>query len=226
MSTENRPAARIELQLGVCLKDAGGPKPGFLAGFNDPKRPVGVVLELGPTGTGKTTLIENLCDILYGDPQAYVRVNCADFSDSHQVNRFVGAPPSYVGYNDSKADHYFTQEQLDKHHTPDLKLTIVLLDEIEKAHQDFYQYLLAIFNDGKGRVDGKDVDFSRVLFVMTSNLGATDIQQSIGFSQSQLEQLNQVHPSWRTQNSSRARGRRCTTTPQPLYPAAGQLTSR
>jgi len=73
---------------------------------------------------------------------------------------------------------------------PDLKLTIVLLDEIEKAHQDFYQYLLAIFNDGESRVDGKDADFSRVLFVMTSNLGATDIERSISFSQTQLEQLN------------------------------------
>ena len=137
----------------------------------------------------------------------------------------MGAPPSYVGYNDSKADHYFTQEQLDKHHTTDLKLTIVLLDEIEKAHQDFYQYLLAIFNDGKGRVDGKDVDFSRVLFVMTSNLGTTDIQRSIGFSQSQLEQLNrenQVHPSRRTKYSSRARGRRCPTDSQPLYAAASK----
>ena len=92
----------------------------FFAGYNDPARPVGVVLELGPTGTGKTTLIENLCDILFGNPKAHVRVNGADFGDSHQTNLMIGAPPGYTGYKDEKAEHYSTQEQLDKHHTPDL----------------------------------------------------------------------------------------------------------
>ena len=172
----------------------------YFAGYNDPRKPVGIVLELGPTGTGKTTLIENLCDILYGDPLAHVRVNCADFGDEYQTNRLVGAPPGYVGYKDKKHDSYFSQEALDKHHTPDLKLTIVLLDEIEKANLTFYRYLLAIFNDGRGRVDGEMVDFTRVLFVMTSNLGATDMGRSIGSSAKDL-----VPPSCRTKNSSRAR---------------------
>ena len=72
----------------------------FFAGYGDTNAPVGVILEMGPTGTGKTSLIENLCEILFSNPKAFVRINCADFGDSHQVNRMVGAPPGYIGYKD------------------------------------------------------------------------------------------------------------------------------
>jgi ATP-dependent Clp protease ATP-binding subunit ClpA len=163
----------------------------FFAGYNDPDKPVGVVLELGPTGTGKTTLIENLCEILFGNRKAYIKVPCAEFRESHQTNRIIGAPPGYIGFKDKSIENYFAQEKLDAFHNEHLKLTVVLLDEIEKSHSAFYEYLLNVFNDGEGSVSGKLVDFRHCLFVMTSNLGTRAISRATGFSGSDLADLNQ-----------------------------------
>lgn len=167
----------------------------WYAGYNDPDKPVGVVLELGPTGVGKTTLIENLCDILYGDPHAYVRVNCAEYKEKHQALRMIGAPPSYVGYKDKQkgeedVENPFLQKNLDKFHTDEVKLTVVLLDEIEKAHEALYDYLLSIFEDGEAKASGDTVDFRNCIFVMTSNLGVRSITRSIGFNREDLAELN------------------------------------
>jgi ATP-dependent Clp protease ATP-binding subunit ClpA len=162
----------------------------YFAGYNDPNMPVGVMLFLGPSGVGKTSLIENLCDILFGNPKAHVRMNCADFRESHQTNRLVGAPPGYVGFKDKSVEQYLTQENLNKHHTEDLKFNVVLLDEIEEAHSALYDWFLAIFNDGEGMVGGKLVDFRNTLFVMTSNLGTSNKSSLLGFSHEQVDAHN------------------------------------
>lgn len=162
----------------------------YLRGYNDPGLPVGVVAALGPTGTGKTSLVETLCEVLFGNPKAHIRVNCADFRESHQTNRIIGAPPGYAGYKDKKLDEYFTQKQIDSHFTNKFKLCVVLLDEIEKANEAFYEYLLNIFGSGSGRVGGELVDFTHVLFIMTSNLGARKMSHSLGFSKESLTIFN------------------------------------
>ena len=103
---------------------------------------------------------------MFGNKNAHVRINCAEFQDDHQVNRFIGAPPSYVGYKDpakgeEDKQNPYRQKELDKHHTEHLKMTVILLDEIEKAHKDFYQYHLNIFEDGEAKVGGELVSFRR-----------------------------------------------------------------
>ena len=162
----------------------------YFAGYNDPNAPVGVVLALGPSGTGKTSLIEALCEILYDNPKAHVRMNCADFKESQQTQRIVGAPPGYIGFKDKSIETYLTQENLDRHHTAKMKLSVVLLDEIEEAHSALYDYLLAVFNDGEGMVSGKLVNFRNTLFVMTSNLGTSTKSSLLGFTADQVAAHN------------------------------------
>jgi ATP-dependent Clp protease ATP-binding subunit ClpA len=154
-----------------------------ILGYNDPNVPVGVVLALGSTGVGKSFLVSKLAECLYENPKAFIQVNCADFKDSFQTNRFIGAPPGYAGFKEKGINHILSQDKLDSFHTDQIKLTIVLLDEIEKANNSLYEYFLAIFNDGEGRVAGNVVSFSNTLFIMTSNLGATNVSRVKGFSE-------------------------------------------
>lgn len=157
----------------------------FMAGLNDQERPVGNILLLGPTGTGKTRLVEAVCEIMFDDPKGMVRIDCAEFKLSHDVAKIVGAPPGYIGHSESA--HQISQEKLDKTHNSETQLSVLLLDEIEKAHESFWELLLGILD--KGRLTdskGKVIDLTRTLIFMTSNLGAREVVSaldgSIGFT--------------------------------------------
>jgi len=159
----------------------------FLAGMNVPGRAVGTMLFLGPTGSGKTHMIEASADILFGSPRAFLKIDCAEFQHSHEIAKLIGSPPGYLGHRETPP--LLTQEALDQHHTDDLKLSFVLFDEIEKADKALWQLLLAVLDKGVLTLgDNRQVDFSQTIVVMTSNLGANEMSQlvsgGIGFSSS------------------------------------------
>ena len=150
----------------------------FMAGLNDPTHPVGNILLLGPTGTGKTRLVEAVCEIMFGTPKGMIRIDCAEFQQSHETAKILGAPPGYVGHSDSTSQ--ITQKKLDRTHTEATKLSVMLFDEIEKAHQNFWELLLGILDkarltDNRGEV----VNFSNTLMFMTSNLGAREVVKAL-----------------------------------------------
>ena len=165
----------------------------FLAGMNQSNRPVGALLFLGPTGSGKTRVVEAAADILFGNPDAVIKVNCAEFQHSHEIAKLVGSPPGYLGHRETSP--LFTQENLDQFHTEDIKLSLVLFDEIEKASDSLWKLLLGILDKATLTLgDNRRVDFSRSLIIMTSNLGAREMSElmkgRIGFAAAQ--QLNNV----------------------------------
>src|SRR5438128_12144427 len=104
----------------------------FLAGMNPPNRPIGTMLFLGPTGSGKTRVIEAAAEVLFADVNAVVKIDCAEFQHSHEIAKLIGSPPGYLGHRETSP--MLTQENLDKSHTDDTKLTVVLFAEIEKAY--------------------------------------------------------------------------------------------
>ena len=138
------------------------------AGLSDPNRPVGSFLFLGPTGVGKTELARTLAEALFGDEAAMVRIDMSEFQERHTVSRLVGAPPGYVGYEEAGQ----LTEQVRRR-----PYSVLLLDEIEKAHPDVFNILLQILDDGRlTDAQGRTVDFSNTVIIMTSNLGAERIQ--------------------------------------------------
>ena len=139
------------------------------AGLGDPRRPIGVFLFLGPTGVGKTELSKALADFLFNDPSAMIRIDMSEFMESHSVARLIGAPPGYVGYEEGGR---LTEAVRRKPYS------VILLDEIEKAHPDVFNVLLQVFDDarltdGKGRT----VDFKNTVIIMTSNIASEQIQK-------------------------------------------------
>ena len=162
----------------------------FLAGMNTPGRPVGTMLFLGPTGSGKTRIVEASADILFGSPRAFIKIDCAEFQHSHEIAKLIGSPPGYLGHRETPP--LLTQEALDQHHTDDLKLSFVLFDEIEKADDALWQLLLGVLDKGTLTLgDNRQVDFSRTVVVMTSNLGAAEMSDlmegGIGFANNPAE---------------------------------------
>jgi ATP-dependent Clp protease ATP-binding subunit ClpA len=150
----------------------------FLAGLNPSDRPVGTMLLLGPTGSGKTKLVEATAEALFGKAGAVVKIDCAEFQHSHEIAKLVGSPPGYLGHRETSP--LLTQENLDRYHTDDTKLSIVLFDEIEKASDSLWQLLLGILDKATLTLgDNRRVDFSRSLVVMTSNLGAREMSELI-----------------------------------------------
>src|SRR4026207_2366129 len=150
----------------------------FLAGMNPPNRPIGTMLFLGPTGSGKTRVIEAAAEVLYGDPHAVVKIDCAEFQHSHEIAKLIGSPPGYLGHRETSP--MLTQENLDKAHTEDTKLTFVLFDEIEKASDSLWQLLLGILDKATLPLgDNRRVDFSKTVVIMTSNLGAREMSDMI-----------------------------------------------
>ena len=157
----------------------------FLAGLNPPGRPVANLLFLGPTGSGKTRVVEAMAQALFGDPRACVKIDCAEFQHSHEIAKLIGSPPGYLGHRETHA--VLTQENLNQFHTEKLKLSIVLLDEIEKASDSLWQLLLGVLDKATLTLgDNRRVDLSQCLIVMTSNLGAAEMSNLVhsrfGFS--------------------------------------------
>jgi ATP-dependent Clp protease ATP-binding subunit ClpA len=150
----------------------------FLAGMNPPNRPIGTMLFLGPTGSGKTRVIEAAAEVLYGDPNAVVKIDCAEFQHSHEIAKLIGSPPGYLGHRETSP--MLTQENLDRMHTDELKVSLVLFDEIEKASDSLWQLLLGILDKATLTLgDNRRVDFSKAMVIMTSNLGAREMSELI-----------------------------------------------
>jgi ATP-dependent Clp protease ATP-binding subunit ClpA len=158
----------------------------FLAGLNPPGRPIGNLLFLGPTGSGKTRVVEAMAESLFGDPRAVIKIDCAEFQHSHEIAKLIGSPPGYLGHRETHP--LLTQEALNQWHTEKLKLSLLLFDEIEKASDALWQLLLGILDKATLTLgDNRRVDLSSCIIVMTSNLGATEMNELIngnmGFSQ-------------------------------------------
>ena len=158
----------------------------FLAGLNPPGRPVGNLLFLGPTGSGKTRVVESMAEALYGDPHACIKIDCAEFQHSHEIAKLMGSPPGYLGHRETHP--LLTQEALNQWHTEDIKLSILLFDEIEKASDALWQLLLGILDKATLTLgDNRRVDLSQCVIIMTSNLGASEVNElingSMGFAQ-------------------------------------------
>jgi ATP-dependent Clp protease ATP-binding subunit ClpA len=154
----------------------------FLAGLNAPGRPVGNLLFLGPTGTGKTRMVEAMAESLFGDAHACIKIDCAEFQHSHEIAKLIGSPPGYLGHRETHP--ILTQEALDHYHTENLKLTILLFDEIEKSSDALWQLLLGILDKATLTLgDNRRVNLERCIIVMTSNLGAGEMNLagSMGF---------------------------------------------
>jgi ATP-dependent Clp protease ATP-binding subunit ClpB len=142
------------------------------AGLSDPNRPYGSFLFLGPTGVGKTELCKSLAEFLFDSQDHLIRIDMSEFMEKHSVSRLIGAPPGYVGYEEGG---YLTEAVRRKPYS------VILLDEVEKAHPDVFNVLLQVLDDGRMTDgQGRTVDFKNTVIVMTSNLGSQMIQQMAG----------------------------------------------
>jgi ATP-dependent Clp protease ATP-binding subunit ClpB len=150
----------------------------FLAGLSHPGRPVGTLLFLGPTGSGKTRVVEAAAEVLFGDSNLVTKIDCAEFQHSHEIAKLIGSPPGYLGHRETSP--MLTQENLDRSHTDHTKLSLVLFDEIEKASDALWQLLLGILDKATLTLgDNRRVDFSKSIVIMTSNLGAREMSELI-----------------------------------------------
>ncbi|TES55626.1 AAA family ATPase, partial [Pseudomonas syringae pv. tomato] len=147
------------------------------AGLSDPNRPSGSFMFLGPTGVGKTELCKALAEFLFDTEEAMVRIDMSEFMEKHSVARLIGAPPGYVGYEEGG---YLTEAVRRKPYS------VILLDEVEKAHSDVFNILLQVLEDGRlTDSHGRTVDFRNTVIVMTSNLGSAQIQELVGDREAQ-----------------------------------------
>ena len=147
----------------------------YTTGMTSPGRPIGNILFLGPTGSGKTRLVEATAESLYNDPNAIIKINCAEFQHSHEIAKLIGAPPGYLGHRETHP--FLCQEALNKAHTETVKISLVLFDEVEKASDALWNLLLGILDKGILTLgDGRQTDFSRAFIFMTSNLGASEME--------------------------------------------------
>ena len=146
-------------------------------GLKDPKRPVGSFIFLGPTGVGKTELCKALAQAMFGDENAMIRLDMSEYMEKHTVSRLVGSPPGYVGYDEGGQ----LTEKVRRH-----PYSVLLFDEIEKAHPDVFNMLLQVLEDGRlTDSQGRLVDFKNTIIIMTSNVGArliTNEQKNLGFA--------------------------------------------
>src|SRR5467141_1527791 len=148
----------------------------FSAGLNAPGRPVGSLLFLGPTGSGKTRIVEAAAEILFGDPRAVIKVDCAEFQHSHEIAKLIGSPPGYLGHRETHP--LITQESLSASHSDKLKLSFLLFDEIEKASDALWQLLLGMLDKAALTLgDNRKVDLSQTVIFLTSNLGGGEIAE-------------------------------------------------
>jgi len=146
----------------------------FCAGLHSPGRPVGNLLFLGPTGSGKTRTVEAAAEILFGDSRAVIKVDCAEFQHSHEIAKLIGSPPGYLGHRETHP--LITQEALAASHREHLKLSFLLFDEIEKASDALWQLLLGMLDKATLTLgDNRKVDLSQTVIFLTSNLGGSQI---------------------------------------------------
>src|ERR1700719_3007422 len=162
----------------------------YLAGMNSPSRPIGNFLFLGPTGSGKTRLVEAVAESLAGDARAIVKIDCAEFQHSHEIAKLIGSPPGYLGHRETHP--LLSQEVLNQYYTEKTRLSFVLFDEIEKASDALWNLLLGVLDKATLTLgDNRRVDFSRTLIFMTSNLGAGEmsniLRPNCGFGASEIE---------------------------------------
>jgi len=159
----------------------------FQAGMTNPARPLGTMLFLGPTGSGKTHVVEAAAEILFGDRNAVIKIDCAEFQHSHEIAKLIGSPPGYLGHRETAP--LLTQENLEKYRTERDPFSLVLFDEVEKASDALWQLLLGVLDKATLTLgDNRRVDFSQTMIFMTSNLGAKEMSElitgSIGFAPS------------------------------------------
>ena len=148
----------------------------FCAGLHSPGRPVGNLLFLGPTGSGKTWTVEAAAEVLFGNSRAVIKVDCAEFQHSHEIAKLIGSPPGYLGHRETSP--LITQEALAQCHTENLQLSFLLFDEIEKASDSLWQLLLGILDKATLTLgDNRQVDLSGTMIFMTSNLGGGEITE-------------------------------------------------
>jgi ATP-dependent Clp protease ATP-binding subunit ClpA len=145
-----------------------------LTGMSAPSRPIGNFLFLGPTGSGKTRIVEATAEALVKNPRAVIKIDCAEFQHSHEIAKLIGSPPGYLGHRETHP--LLSQEVLNQYHTEATKVSFVLFDEIEKASDALWNLLLGILDKGTLTLgDNRKVDFSRAMIFMTSNLGASEM---------------------------------------------------
>jgi len=145
-----------------------------LTGMSAPGRPIGNFLFLGPTGSGKTRIVEATAESLLKNPRAVIKIDCAEFQHSHEIAKLIGSPPGYLGHRETHP--LLSQEVLNQYHTENVKLSFVLFDEIEKASDALWNLLLGILDKATLTLgDNRKVDFSRAMIFMTSNLGAAEM---------------------------------------------------
>ncbi|HYP29050.1 MAG TPA: AAA family ATPase [Blastocatellia bacterium] len=159
----------------------------FQAGMTNVSRPIGTMLFLGPTGSGKTHVVEAAAEMLFENPNAVIKIDCAEFQHSHEIAKLLGSPPGYLGHRETSP--LLSQENLDRYRTEADPFTLVLFDEIEKASDALWQLLLGVLDKGTLTLgDNRKVDFSQTMIFMTSNLGAKELSElisgSIGFAPS------------------------------------------
>src|SRR5450755_2842109 len=148
----------------------------FCAGMSSNGRPVGNLLFLGPTGSGKTRIVEAAAEILFGDARTIIKVDCAEFQHSHEIAKLIGSPPGYLGHRETHP--LITQEALSQYHREDMKLSFLLFDEIEKASDALWQLLLGMLDKATLTLgDNRRVDLSQTVIFLTSNLGGGEITE-------------------------------------------------
>ena len=162
----------------------------YLAGMTSPGRPIGNFLFLGPTGTGKTRLVEAVAESLVGDARSVLKIDCAEFQHSHEIAKLIGSPPGYLGHRETHP--LLSQEVLNQYHTEKVKISFVLFDEIEKASDSLWNLLLGVLDKATLTLgDNRRVDFSKAMIFMTSNLGAAEmgsiLRPNLGFAASDTE---------------------------------------
>src|SRR5438094_342790 len=157
----------------------------FRAGLNSPGRPVGNLLFLGPTGSGKTRIVEAAAEILFGDARSVIKVDCAEFQHSHEIAKLIGSPTGYLGHRETPP--LLNQDAIDQYQSDRARFSFILFDEIEKANDALWQLLLGILDKATLTLgDNRKVDMSRCVIFMTSNLGAVEMCEmlngGIGFT--------------------------------------------
>src|SRR6202045_4986549 len=145
-----------------------------VAGLSPAGRPIANFLFLGPTGSGKTRIVEATAESMLKNSRAVIKIDCAEFQHSHEIAKLIGSPPGYLGHRETHAR--LSQEALNQHHTDSVKLSFVLFDEIEKASDALWNLLLGILDKGVLTLgDNSRVDFSSSMIFLTSNLGASEM---------------------------------------------------